>query len=56
MIANRKARLNLTKHSGVPLIYFETDPDQWNEWPKDSGDRLRIVGHTFTMLGKVRLG
>ena len=31
-------QLNLT------LTYFGTDPGKMTDWPKDSWDRLRIVG------------
>ena len=30
------------------MIFFETDPDQWTKWPKDSLNQLQIVGPTLT--------
>ena len=31
-------------------MYFETDPDQLTEWPKDSRSRLRIIGSALTLI------
>ena len=38
IIVTTPTQLNLT------LTYFGTDPGKMTDWPKDSWDRLRIVG------------